>query len=250
MRIRGYAPGTPCWADVSSAGPEVSQDFYADLFGWEPRASDGYTLFRLAGRTVAGLGPVGAPGDVPAWLMYITTADVELTAKAVDAAGGRVLLSPVGMGEAGRTALFADPAGAVFAAWQPGIFRGAEVFNEPGALCWYGLTTPDPAGARAFYREVFGWSDERDRSVPDGYEWLNGGDAVAGVLPGDTAAWTAYVMVRDCVDTLTRAVELGGSRDGAPVDTALCRYAHVVDPGGARFAVMELAPEVRRALLL
>jgi hypothetical protein len=175
-------------------------------------------------------------------------ADVDLAAKTVEAAGGQVLLDPVDMGDAGRTALFADPTGGVFAGWQPGAFRGAAVSTEPGALCWFGLTTPDPPVARAFYAELFGWRERPDESSPGGHEWLNGEDVVAGVLPGATATWTAYLMVDDCTAAMARAAALGGRAVGAAVDTPLCRYAYLADHGGARFAVAELAPEVRRAL--
>ena len=51
MRIRGFAPGTPCWVELASADPGRAQDFYASVFGWEP-AGD---RFKLRGRAVAGL---------------------------------------------------------------------------------------------------------------------------------------------------------------------------------------------------
>jgi hypothetical protein len=248
MRVRGYATGAPCWADVSTGDPGGAQAFYTDLFGWRASTAEGYSLFQLGDRPVAGLAPVADPGDPPAWLIYVTVADVEITAKHVEEAGGRVLMRPVDMGEAGRTALFVDPTGAVFAGWQPGIFRGANAFNEPGALCWYTLSSPDPATALAFYAEVFGWRSRPDDSSPGGFELINGEDSVAGLLPGPTPGWTAYLMVDDCLAAVERAAELGGRCVRPAVDTPLYRYAHVSDPGGARFAVAQLAPEVRRAL--
>jgi predicted enzyme related to lactoylglutathione lyase len=234
---------------VSTPDPVSAQRFYSALFGWRTGAVGGYTLFQLVDRPVAGLAPVGDPAGPCAWLVYFTVSDVDITAKVVDSAGGQVLLEPVEMGEAGRTALFADPTGGVFAGWQPGMFRGAEASTEPGALCWYGLTSPDPVAARAFYAEVFGWRDRPDESSPGGHEWLNGEDVVAGVLPGSRAGWTPHVMVSDCAAAVSAAAQLGGMALGPAVDTPLCRYAYLADPGGARFAVAELAPEVRRALL-
>jgi predicted enzyme related to lactoylglutathione lyase len=234
---------------VSTLDPGATRRFYSRLFGWRTGTAGGYTVFQLGARPVAGLAPVTTASGPCAWLVYITVSDVDIAAKVVDAAGGQVLLEPVEMGDAGRTALFADPTGGVFAGWQPGAFRGAQASTEPGAVCWYGLTSPEPAAARAFYAEVFGWRERPDRSAPSGYEWLNGEDVVAGVQPGPRAAWTAYVQVSDAAATVARAETLGGRSLGSPVDTALCRYAHLADPGGARFAVAQLAPEVRRALL-
>jgi len=51
MRIRGFAPATPCWVELASADPARAADFYAGLFGWEP-AGD---RFKLNGRAAAGL---------------------------------------------------------------------------------------------------------------------------------------------------------------------------------------------------
>ena len=31
---------------------------------------------------------------------------------------------------------------------------------EPGTFCWVDLATTDPAGAKAFYGELFGWEAE------------------------------------------------------------------------------------------
>jgi uncharacterized protein len=251
MKIRGYAPGAPCWADVSAADPVAAQNFYRKLFGWRTTQTPGYSLFRLGSRPVAGMAPLADRNTSAAWLVYVTVSDVDICAKVVDAAGGRVLMEPVDMGDAGRTALFADPTGGVFAGWQPGAFRGAQASTEPGALCWFSLGSPDLPAARAFYSEVFGWRDQPDRSAPGGYEWRNGEDIVAGLLParrGQPAGWTAYFMVKDCGAAVAEAVALGGRPVGATVDTALCRYTELADPGGARFAVVELAPEVRRAL--
>jgi predicted enzyme related to lactoylglutathione lyase len=30
-----YAPGTPCWVDVTSPELDRTLSFYSDLFGWE-----------------------------------------------------------------------------------------------------------------------------------------------------------------------------------------------------------------------
>ena len=34
MRIRGFAPSTPCWVELTTADPARAAGFYADLFGW------------------------------------------------------------------------------------------------------------------------------------------------------------------------------------------------------------------------
>ena len=69
-------------------------------------------------------------------------------------------------------AVFADPAGAAFCAWQPKAHRGATVVNEHGALNFNDLNTRDLEGATTFYGAVFGW------------EMLDVGGAPMWALPG------------------------------------------------------------------
>ena len=60
MRVRGYAPGTPCWAEVASPDPVAARAFYGGLFGWQFN-DDGH--FTHNGRAVAG--KVAAAHDPP-----------------------------------------------------------------------------------------------------------------------------------------------------------------------------------------
>jgi predicted enzyme related to lactoylglutathione lyase len=78
---------------------------------------------------------------------------------------------------------------------------------EPGTFCWVDLTTTDPAGAKAFYGELFGWEAE---DMPAGeagtYTMLRlDGDEVCGLYELDTERreqgipphWFSYVSVED-----------------------------------------------------
>src|SRR4051794_8722342 len=102
MRIRGYAPGTPCWAEVAGTG-----QFYGALFRWT-RGPDGN--WRLRGLPVAGTAADRPPGC----LMFVSVIDADASAAAVTAAGGQLLSEPHDVGAHGRTAVCADPAGAAF----------------------------------------------------------------------------------------------------------------------------------------
>ena len=127
----GYIPGVPCWVDTSQPDPEAAAAFYGGLFGWEledtmPAGSPGkYFMARLRGGDVAAVGslPDEAPA-VAAWNTYVWVASADETAAKVLAAGGRVLMEPFDVFDAGRMAIFADPEGAVFGVWQPDQHEG------------------------------------------------------------------------------------------------------------------------------
>jgi predicted enzyme related to lactoylglutathione lyase len=254
MRVRGYADGTPCWAAVATSNFEASRAFYSSLFGWD--FADG--RFVLDGRAVAGMR--GRGRGPSAWLISISTDDTDQVTHAVEDARGRIRSIPDATsgpdsGADGRAAIFADPAGAVFATWQRGTFGGAQVAMEPGAICWYELATPDIAGADDFYSTVFGWRVHEAASAPGDpyFEFRHNDDAVAGLLPIDhrfpsremPAHWTVCFMVDDCAQSCDRAAELGGTVARKPMTVATGWYARLADPDGAHFAIIELAEELR-----
>src|SRR5688572_8366774 len=89
-----------------------------------------------------------------------------------------------------------------------------------GAFCWADLATTDVAGARRFYRQLFGWGfDDVPTGGPGAYAVANrAGHQVAAVHELDPhqravrvgAHWLCYVAVADVDDAARRAVELGG----------------------------------------
>ena len=160
----GYIPGVPCWVDTSQPDPEAAVTFYRGLFGWEfedtmPPGSEGrYFVARLRGGDVAAVGssPDGAPAAA-AWNTYIWVESADETASRVREAGGRILMEPFDVTDAGRMAVFADPEGAAFSVWQPGRHKGSQIVNEPGSVNFNGLHTRDVEAAKRFYGSVFGW---------------------------------------------------------------------------------------------
>src|SRR5262249_28608545 len=100
------------------------------LFGWEippgPEEAGGYRIATIGDKRVAGLGPAMNPGP-PTWTTYINTTSADDTAAAVTANGGLVFVPPMDVMDAGRMAVFADPVGAAFSAWQPGEHLGAQL---------------------------------------------------------------------------------------------------------------------------
>jgi uncharacterized protein len=274
-----YIPGVPCWVDTTQPDPTAAARFYAELFGWEvedtmpPDAPGHYFIGRLRGGDVAGVGsqPEGAPQGA-VWNTYVWVDDADETAAKVREAGGTVLAEPFDVMEAGRTAVFADPAGAAFSVWQPGAHRCAAIVNEHGSLNFNVLNTRDLEGASAFYGAVFGWEvldvggapmwalpaygDFLERRTPGLRENVKamGGperfeEVVAGItlLSGDQrdvpAHWGVTFAVDDADATAARAAELGGRVVVAPFDAPWVRMTVITDPAGATFTASKFVPE-------
>jgi predicted enzyme related to lactoylglutathione lyase len=227
MRIRGFAPSTPCWVELASADPGRTQNFYASLFGWEP-AGD---RFLRNGRAVAGL-TRARPGRPAGWLTYLATGDLGAAVQRFATAGGRCLSGPAAA-RGGRGAVVADPAGATLGLWEADDFGGAQVAGEPGTMDWPDLLTADADAAAGFYGRAFGWL------LRDGVEWLTPSrDAMAGLAPGlRTARWRCGFQVADCTEAVATACDLGAEVVIHPTDMGLGHIAELRDPWGAAFAV-------------
>jgi predicted enzyme related to lactoylglutathione lyase len=274
-----YIPGVPCWIDTTQPDPGAAAAFYGDLFGWEvedimpPESPGRYYIGRIRGGDVAAVGsqPEGGP-PAATWNTYVWVEDADETAARVRAAGGTVLREPVDVGDSGRMAVFADPAGAAFCVWQAGAHRGAAVVNEPGSLNFNDLRTADLEGARAFYGAVFGWEllgaggfsmwalpgygDFLEQRNPGMRERMAGMGAPerfedvvasAGPLPENQpdvpAHWGVTFAVDDADAIAARATELGGRVIVPPFDAPWVRMTIIGDPQGATFTASKFVPE-------
>src|SRR3954451_5001467 len=163
----GFEPGTFCWVDLATTDQDGAKSFYAELFGWEADdmpAGDGivYSMQRVRGNDVAAIAPqpeqqreAGVP---PAWNNYVWVESADAAAERAAELGATVHAPPFDVLEAGRMAVIQAPQGAFFMAWQPNQHRGAGLVNEPGALCWNELASPDLDASAAFYHDLFGWN--------------------------------------------------------------------------------------------
>jgi uncharacterized protein len=249
--VSEYAPGTPCWVDLASTDADGVKAFYGAVFGWEfddmgPDAA-GYNLCVLGGRTVAGLGPTMGEGQPSAWASYVCVEDADTAAKVVESAGGAVLAPPFDVFTVGRMAVCTDTTGAAFSVWQPGDTKGAQVVNEPGAFTWNELNTRDVQSAKAFYQTVFGWASKTSDMEGMSYtEFQLDGKSIAGMLPmpemvpaNMPAYWLVYFAVADTDATVAKVTGLGGTLMFGPMDTPAGRFAVLMDPAGAVFAVIK-----------
>lgn len=241
-----YAPGTPSWIDIGVPDSAAAAEFYGALFGWDlvdmgPDAG-GYGMFQLRGLDVAGVGPQQMPDAPPFWTVYMTVTDVDATTELVTANGGTVIAPPMDVMEAGRMAVFQDPTGVFFSAWQPGQHNGCQLVNEAGTFCWNELASVDIEASRAFYTAVFGWGCIEPEGHPAGTFTVNDevvcGSHAAG--EGEFPAWSVWFAVADCDASVAQAVELGGSVLMPPNDMSFGRGAVVAAPDGGVFGLAGL----------
>jgi hypothetical protein len=235
--------------------PDVAaaQAFYADVLGWTFPPGDGsdeyggYVIGQVHGAATAGIGPLQSPGQPVAWTLYFASDDADFTASSVQEHGGTVLIPAGDIGTLGRMLIALDPTGAAFGIWQAVDYIGVGLVNEPGALCWEDLRSPDPDTARAFYTGVFGYTTE---PVP-----MAGPDYTTFALPGEPAPlggmggmmgadgapphWLVYFGVTDTPAAVATAERGGGSVLMPLIDSPFGRLAVLADPAGAAFCVIE-----------
>jgi predicted enzyme related to lactoylglutathione lyase len=204
-----YAPGTPSWVELSSPDPDASAAFYRELMNWSATApgpveeTGGYRMFQQDGRNIAGLMGHMQEGQPTVWSTYFSVRDADETAEKVRAAGGSVVVEPTDVMDIGRMAVFG---------WTP----GRPSFEAPESYTIWELDGRPVGGMMEMTEEFF---------PPD-------------VPPH----WGVCFAVADCDATVAKARELGATVAAEPMSMPIGRFAGLVDPQGAPFAVMQLAP--------
>ncbi|MER7759642.1 VOC family protein [Streptomyces sp. NPDC097619] len=252
-----YRPGTPCWTDLMVPDQQAALDFYRDLLGWQgevgPAEQGGYSVCTLKGQPVAGImkamnpdGSIPDPAPPVAWTTYFSVEDAAATAAASAAAGGATVVEAMDVMDLGKMAVLADAQGGVFGVWQPGVFAGAGIVNEPGAMIWNELATSDTKGAAAYYEAVLPLTTG-PTEIPgaEGYTELKvNSRAVGGMMgleqhpPGTPPHWLVYFSVDDTDSVQDAAVRAGATVLAPAFDMPVGRMAVLADPQGAVFAVI------------
>ena len=238
-----YPHGTFSWSELVTGDTDAAKGFYSSLFGWsydDMPAGEGmtYSMAGLGGLHTAAM--YSSAEQPPHWNCYVTVDSVD---DAAERAGASLVQGPFDVMDAGRMAVVADPAGAELFLWEARANPGAQLVNQPGAMTWNDLVTPDPDGAERFYGDLFGWTFE---AVPDatGYRVIrNGGRNNGGIMPlaaemaGTPPSWMPYFGHED-VDRLAGEIGgLGGQVVTGPMSVLAGRIAVLGDPQGAVFAL-------------
>lgn len=114
------------WNELGTRDVPAAREFYGKVFGWtvEEQEMPGmgtYHVWKDGDHVRGGMVDITemADGDAsPYWLVYFTVADADAAVEAAKGGGGQVFNGPFDI-PAGRLAVMADPAGAMFAVMAP-----------------------------------------------------------------------------------------------------------------------------------
>jgi hypothetical protein len=249
------------WYELMTPDPEGSKAFYDALVGWNiGEAVPEFNGYRMIGRSdgkfAGGVLPLNDEmqkhGARPTWLGYILVPDVDRSVKSIEAAGGKGLMPATDIPNAGRIAMVADPQGAPFYVMKP-----APPANDPEAksdvfsrdaqqrVGWNELSTSDPAAARRFYGNEFGWTSEEFMPMGENGEYRfidHDGErlgAIAGTMDGQQPHWRYYIRVPSISSAKETAEAKGGKIAMGPMEVPTGDYIVIgFDPQGAEFALV------------
>jgi predicted enzyme related to lactoylglutathione lyase len=257
----GKSQGEFIWYELMTPDPEAAKAFYDSVVGWSIGESVAeYNGYRMIGRSDGGQAGGILPltdemrehGARPTWLGYVSVDDVDATVASIEQAGGKALMAPSDIPNVGRIAMVADPQGAPIYVMKPIPPAGqpdakSDVFSPSDVQrCgWNELSTSDPAGARRFYGDEFGWgSDEFMDMGPMGeYRfWDHHGvriGALCGTMPGQQPKWRYYFRVPSIREAKAAAEDKGGTIAMGPHQVPTGDWIIIgMDPQGAEFALV------------
>jgi predicted enzyme related to lactoylglutathione lyase len=189
-----------------------------------------------------------AAGVPPHWNVYIAVDDVDQLAPKASQNGGKIVMGPFDVFDAGRMAFVQDPSGAVLGLWQAKKHIGAQINMEPNTLCWAELMTNNVDAAGKYYVNLLGWKS--DHMPQMNYTMFKVGEQnVVGMTPlpppmaKAPSHWMIYFAVESCDETVKKVGSLGGKVLVPGTDIPkMGRFAIFQDPQGAAFAVFQPAP--------
>lgn len=253
--------GSNVWYELMTTDPDGATAFYGSVVpGWAISPPIGGDQdYRMIGRGDGGFagGVLGLTGEMcshgahPIWMGYIGVDDVDTTVSQVEAKGGTTLMPAFDFPQ-GRIAMVADPQGSPFYIMKPIPPKGSpegksDVFSPTAEqrIGWNELSTSDPAAARKFYTELFGWDDGEfmDMGEMGEYRFLEHAGmrlgALCGVMPGGQPKWRYYIRVPSIGKSKDAAEAAGGTIHMGPHQVPTGDYIIIgSDPQGAEFALV------------
>jgi len=253
--------GSHIWYELMTTDSAAAKAFYDAVIGWNiSEGSADYGGYCMIGRSDGGAAGGVLPltdemrqhGAKPMWLGYVSVADADAAAAAIEQAGGKKLMGPMDVPNVGRIAMVTDPQGAPFYIMKPIPPAGQEkqvsdVFSpdQEQRVGWNELSTTDPAAARKFYGDQFGWGSEEymDMGEMGEYRFLDHHGvrigALCGVMPGQQPKWRYYIRVPSIAKAKETAEAKGGAINMGPHQVPTGDWIIIgTDPQGAEFALV------------
>jgi len=122
--------------------------------------------------------------------------------------------------------------------WLSPVTQNPTQFVAPGKFVWVDLLTQDPARAKSFYADLFGWTFN---GTDDYVEVLQNGSPIAGIVtldPGENrvreSTWVSNLSVTDVDRVIAMATSRGARVITGPMNAPdRGRLALIQDPAGA-----------------
>lgn len=249
------------WYELMTTDADAAGRFYSAIVpGWSfdermPGDLD-YRAIEAGGGNAGGVlqldDSMRSHGGRPIWLGYVRVTDIDRSVASIEAAGGKALMPAFDVPNVGRIAMVADPQGAPIYIMKPIPPAGQEnaksdVFSrdEPGRVSWNELSTSDPAAARKFYGDQFGWvsNDFMDMGAMGEYRFIDHHGqrlgALCGTMPGAQPKWRYYFRVPSISAAKDSAEANGGTIAMGPHQVPGGEWIIIgTDPQGAEFALV------------
>jgi len=242
------------WYELNTSDLDAAIAFYGKVVGWSVHAGTtpgmDYRMIRAGEKQVGGMmvqpEAAQAMGAPPAWLGYVSVADVDAQITAFEAAGGKVLWPANDMPDAGRMALVTDPQGAPIYLMTPTMTGQSDAFDRKaeGHCGWNEYHARDVAAAFDFYAARLGWqkSDAMDMGEMGVYQTFTSDGAQTGGMmnnPQVPPSWLFYFNVGDIDAAVLRITDGGGAIQLPPMQVPGGQWAVVArDPQGAMFGLL------------
>ena len=120
---------------------------------------------------------------------------------------------------------------------------------DSGQFCWLDLAATDAGSAKAFYKDLFGWTAHEQPANGGSFTRLRLSDQDIGSVyqlrqtlleRGMTSHWTPYVRVNNVTDAVRQAEALGGTVVVRPfVVSGIASIALILDSVGALVGLWE-----------
>jgi hypothetical protein len=110
--------------EIYGDNPGALSGFYRSLFGWGMEKVEGLNYWRILpdpdDREKAGGGLTFRPREDPkGWLQFVSVESVDASIRLAEEMGARVVRPKTAVPRTAWVAVLADPAGNMFAIWQP-----------------------------------------------------------------------------------------------------------------------------------